>query len=116
MSTQIEALRKLGLDEKEIADVLECDKQINKGAKLFELNDEQKAVEKKSRQTGSRTVYNFTKRERKANSEKAGLVETLISAITEQGATNLEVANAEREFTFLFNDTKYKIVLSAPRT
>ena len=38
---QVRAMRVLGMTDEEIADVLECDKRIDKGEKLFELTAEQ---------------------------------------------------------------------------
>ena len=37
MDEQIKAMQNLGMTDEEIADVLECDKRIDKGEKLFEL-------------------------------------------------------------------------------
>lgn len=117
MSRQFENLIKLGLSEAEAQEVLEADKRIDKGEKLFELSADQKKAEKQARQADrAPTVYKFDKRERKADEVKAGLIELLTEVIKEQPACNsLEVLNAEREFTFLWMNKKYKVVLSAPR-
>lgn len=115
---QIVAMRQLGFTDEEIADVLESDRRIDRGEKLFELTADQKQAEKKMRQADRKpTVYNFSKRERKADNVKAGLIELLTEVIKEQPACNsLEVINAEREFVFFWMGIKYKVVLSAPRT
>ena len=105
-------MRQLGMTEQEIADVMECDKQIDKGAKLFELNDEQKQVAKKMSGTGTKTVYQFQKRERKADNDKREILGLLLNRLDEY---NPQVVNPEREFLFTYNEKKYKIVLSAPR-
>ena len=117
-NNQIIAMRKLGMSEEEITDILEADKRIDKGEKLFELSADQKQAEKKMRQADRKlTVYNFSKRERKADNTKAGLIELLTEVIKEQPACNsLEVINTEREFVFFWMGIKYKVVLSAPRT
>ena len=115
----IENMRKLGWTEEEIADVIECDKKIDKGEKLFELSVEQKEVEKKMKNTGSKapTAYKFQKRERKADEIKQGLIELLAEVLKEQPMCNsLEITNPEREFLFMWSGKKYKIVLSAPRS
>ena len=114
MDKQIQAMRKLGMTEQEIADVMECDKQIDKGAKLFELNDEQKQVAKKMSGTGTKTVYQFQKRERKADNDKREIIQTLDDALCDL-VDDVEVVNPEREILFTYNEKKYKIVLSAPR-
>lgn len=112
---QIEAMKRLGMSETEIADVLESDKRIDKGEKLFELTAEQKQAEKKAKGTGTRTVYNFQKRERKADNDKREIIQTLDDALCDL-VDNVEVTNPEREILFTYNEKKYKIVLSAPRS
>ena len=115
MDKQIEAMRKLGMSEAEIQQVLADDKRIDQGEKLFELTDEQKKVERKSKNVDTKTVYTFQKRERKADEDKATLINTLFSAVLPICDT-YEVTNAEREFLFTYNGKKYKVVLSAPRS
>ena len=112
---QIEAMKRLGMSEAEIADVLESDKRIDKGEKLFELTAEQKQAEKKAKGTGTRTVYNFQKRERKADNDKREIIQCLDDALCCL-VDDVEVTNPEREILFIYNDKKYKVVLSAPRS
>ena len=52
MSKQVEALRKLGLTDAEIEQVLADDKRIDKGEKLFELTTEQEKASKQARKAG----------------------------------------------------------------
>ena len=119
--TQIEALRKLGLSEDEIADVIATDKEIDKGAKLFELAPELQAGAKKARQADRTDTPK--PRERKPNDDRRFLIDALVWAMTtdiEQAgdnvlATDVEIVNPEREFLFTYNGIKYKVVLSAPR-
>ena len=119
--TQIEALRKLGLSEDEIADVIATDKEIDRGAKLFELAPELQAGAKKARQADRTDTPK--PRERKLNEDRRFLIDALVWAMTtdiEQAgdnvlATDVEIINPEREFLFTYNGIKYKVVLSAPR-
>lgn len=108
----------LGLSEAEALELQEDDKRIDRGEKLFELPDELKAGAKKARQAERKpTAYKFTKRERKTDDVKHGLIELLSTVIKEQPAcTYIDVSNPEREFTFMWNGRKFKIVLSAPRS
>ena len=46
-SPQVQALRKIGATDEEIADVLACDKAIDRGADLFPLDPELEAGAKK---------------------------------------------------------------------
>lgn len=116
MKNQIEAMKKIGMSDAEIANVLESDKRIDKGEKLFELTAEQKQAEKKAKGTGTRTVYNFQKRERKADNDKHEIIETLCKGLCAELVDDIEIINPEREIIFTYNDKKYKIVLSAPRS
>ena len=119
--TQIEALRKLGLSEDEIADVIATDKEIDRGAKLFELAPELQAGAKKARQADRTDTPK--PRERKLKEYRRCLIDALVWAMTtdiEQAgdnvlATDVEIVNPEREFLFTYNGIKYKVVLSAPR-
>ena len=117
MNEQIEAMRKLGMSEEEIADVLESDKRIDKGEKLFELDPELEKGAKKARQADRKpTAYNFQKRERKADTGKRDLISALVGAVAPLADGEVEVTNIEREFVFTVDGRKYKVVLSAPRS
>lgn len=113
---QIEAMKKLGMTDKEIADVLECDKKIDKGEKLFELSPELEKGAKKARQAErAPTVYKFNTRERKADNEKQELINIIQEALNGK-CEKMEIVNKERELVFFYNNKKYKVVLSAPRS
>lgn len=117
MIQQVEAMRKLGMSEEEIADVLESDKRIDKGEKLFELDPELEKGAKKARQADRKpTAYNFQKRERKADTGKRDLISALVGAVAPLADGEIEVTNIEREFVFVVDGRKYKVVLSAPRS
>lgn len=110
------ALFALGLSEKEVADVLESDKRIDKGEKLFELPEELEEGAKKARNAGNCKGYTKpTNREKKVDEDKRFLIETLELALS-PFAENVEIANPEREMAFTHNGKKYKIVLSCPRS
>ena len=107
----------LGITREEAIQLIEDDRRIDKGEKLFELTAEQKQASKKARQADRKpTIYKFdtSKRQRPANEAKRLLIETLKQAVEGIGAT-AEVTNIEREIILMFEDVKYKIVLSAPR-
>ena len=116
MEKRVNAMKKLGFSDSEIKDVLEADARIDKGEKLFELTDEQKKAEKKARGTKTKapTVYNLQKRERKADSDKREIIQCIDDALCCL-VDDVEVINPEREISFLYNDKRYKVVLSAPR-
>ena len=111
-------MKNLELTYEEALEVLESDKAIDKGEKLFELTEEQKKASKQATITTKTKVDAYGKksvREKKVNNEKIDLINILQNALAEGGAVDLQTANAEREFTFTFNNTKYKIVMSVPR-
>jgi DNA-binding transcriptional MerR regulator len=125
MNEQIRAMKALGFTDEEIKDVVECDKRIDRGEKLFELSEDQKKTEKKMRQA-DRAVNAYGKkvqRERKADDDKRFLIDTFVWALTTDiehsgdnvYAENVNIINPEREVEFTYNGKKYKIVLSAPR-
>ena len=110
----------LKISRDEAIQLIEDDKRIDKGEKLFSLTPEQEKASKKARSAGRKpktTVYKFdtTKRKKPENKNKSDLISVITGALTEHGAENLELLNPEREFTFTMDGTKYKIVLSLPR-
>lgn len=116
MEKRVNAMKKLGFSDSEIKDVLEADARIDKGEKLFELTEEQKKAEKKARGTKTKapTVYKLDKRERKADNDKRTLIKILMDAVKAVADVVIET-NPEREFEFLYNEKRYKIVMSVPR-
>lgn len=113
-------LRKLGLTDEEAKEVISADKAIDKGEKLFELTEEQKQVEKKYKNTHTRTVktaYGQTQtKERKTDPDKRTLIDALAEKLENYAdGGKVNITNAEREIELMFHDRKFKIVLSAPR-
>ena len=113
-------LRKMGLTDEEAKEVISADKAIDKGEKLFELTEEQKQVEKKYKNTHTRTVktaYGQTQtKERKTDTDKRMLIDALVEKLENYAdGGKVNITNAEREIELVFHDRKFKIVLSAPR-
>lgn len=110
----------LGISREEAEQLVADDEAIDKGAKLFELTAEQEKASKKARATGTKTTAptkTATKRERKADNDKAMLIDEIKQAIEGlECVEGVEVTNAEREMLFHCNGRKFKIVLSAPRS
>lgn len=125
MSNQIENLvRVLGVSVDEAKEIVEADHRIDKGENPFPLSPEQEKASKKARSVAkSPTAYNFTKRERKADEDKRFLIDSIVWLLTEEEscgdhihATEIDVINPEREVEFVYNNRKFKIVLSCPRS
>ena len=119
MNAEVQKIMKaLGLTEQEAKEMLEADRKIDKGEKLFELTPEQERASKKARSTGTKkpTVYNFdtAKKKRKECPDKQHLVNLLAEALGAE-CQNIEVTNKERELTFEFNGIGYRLTLAVPR-
>lgn len=110
----------LGITREEAEQLVADDEAIDKGAKLFELSAEQEKASKKARTVGTKAstaTKTTTKRERKADNDKAMLIDEIKQAIEGlECVEGVEVTNAEREMLFYCNGRKFKIVLSAPRS
>lgn len=113
---QLEALLKLGLTEAEAKEVLEADRKIDKGEKMsFDLTKEQEKATRNLRQADRKPfVPKLEKRERKPNEAKREIIQVLDEALTDL-VDDVTVTNVERQIDFIYNDVKYRIVLSAPR-
>lgn len=112
---QVLALQKIGCTEEEIADVLKCDKEIDRGAKLFELDKELEPGAKKARRADRTDTPKKAVRERKEDTDKQTLINALTASL-ECLCDDIEIVNPEREFLFTFGGRKFKVVLSAPRS
>jgi hypothetical protein len=113
----------LNISREEAIELIKEDEKIDKMTSATEINSdmssEQVKASKVARQADrKKTVFNFdtSKREKKTNPDKRNLIENLRASVEAVGATDIDVTNIEREMTFKFNNVKYKIVLSAPRS
>lgn len=110
-------MKSLDISRDEALEIIADDEQIDKGVKLFEQSAEQKKASKKYTKV-SKAVNAYGKkveRVRKADNDKRELINILAESL---GQLEIEhtVDNIEREINLLYNDRKFKIVLSAPRT
>lgn len=116
MEQQIQKLMKsLNISREEAIELMEEDKRIDRGEKLFELDPELEKGAKKARQA-ERKANTTAKREKKAKPEKAELCSAMMEGLGGLGITEFNVTNAEREFLFTHNGTKYKVTLACPRS
>ena len=120
-TSQVINLRKLGLTDAEIANVLATDKEIDQGVKHFELAEELKPGAKKARRADRTDTPKKAVRERKPNEDRQFLLRVLVKALENHDDEGFgtefqsEIINPEREFLFTYNGIKYKVVLSVPR-
>lgn len=113
----------LNISREEAIELIKEDEKIDKMTSTSEINSDMSVEQVKAAKTArqadrKKTVFNFdvSKREKKANPDKRILIENLRASVQAVGGTDIKVTNLEREMVFKFNNVKYKIVLSAPRS
>lgn len=114
---QVELLMKcLDITEQEAIQVLNDDKAIDKGEKLFEQTPEQKANSKKYTKVGIKTNKkpdNVTDKPKKIDKNKLDTFDLFVNFAKENGTVEIVKENAE--FTVLINEQKYRIKLTKAR-
>ena len=111
-------MNKLGLTREEAIELIQDDKEVDRMTRMTDiqsdLTEEQKKASKKAKNVSRGVSEKSTaKREKKVDNTKKMLIETLKNSL--EMATDFEVLNDEREFTFTVNGEKFKVVLSKPR-
>lgn len=109
-------MKNLEISREEAIELISDDEDIEKGvAKDFDLTAEQEKNARKARQVARGVSEKPIKRERKPDNTKRELIEILKTAVSAVDS-DLEVTNIEREIIFHYQNRKFKIVLSAPRS
>ena len=117
MEEKIQKLMKsLNISREEAIDLIEEDKRIDRGEKLYELDPELEKGAKRARQADRTKSDTPTKRERKPKPEKAEICSAMMEGLAELGVADFNITNPEREFLFTHNGTKYKVTLACPRS
>ena len=109
-------MKNLQITREEALELIETDKAIDKGEKLFDLDPELEKGAKKARQGDRKANSTPVKREKKAKPEKANICNAMMQGLETLGVEGFDVANSEREFSFTLNGTKYKVTLACPRS
>ena len=117
---QISACRKLGMTDKEIAEMYEDDADVDKGIEMpWDLSAEE---HKKAMKTANADEHKKptapVKRERKSNPTKAGIIAEIATFLTENSefaTENVQITNKERMIAFQIGDEKYEITLIQKR-
>lgn len=114
---QVELLMKcLDITEQEAIQVLNDDKAIDRGEKLFEQTPEQKANSKKYTKVGIKTNKkpdNMTDKPKKVDKNKLDTFDLFVNFAKENGTVEIVKENAE--FTVIINEQKYRIKLTKAR-
>ena len=109
-------MKNLGISREDAIRLIEDDKEIDRGAKMFELDPELEKGAKKARQAERKVNTTPIKREKKAKPEKAEICFAMMDGLKSLGVDEFTVNNPEREFVFTHNGTKYKVTLACPRS
>lgn len=116
------ALMRLGMSEKAALDVIDADHEIDRGIRQeFDLDEETEKMAKKYANATTKkkpTVYEFTKRERKANPTKASIISELakfLEEASENATEDVTITNKERQIAFTIGEEKYELTLVQKR-
>lgn len=114
-------MRVLEVSEKEAEEILAYDNAVDSGMKTqYDLTKEQEKETRKYRQADrKRTSYNFSKRERKPNATKGGLIQELYKFLCENSefsTENVAILNKERQIGFQIGENKFELTLVQKRT
>lgn len=113
-------MRVLEVSEKEAEEILAYDNAVDSGMKTqYDLTKEQEKETRKYRQADrKRTSYNFSKRERKPNATKGGLIQELYKFLCENSefsTKNVTITNKERQIAFQIGENKFELTLVQKR-
>ena len=109
-------MKSLSISREEAIELMEEDRRIDRGEKLYELDPELEKGAKKARQAERKVSTTPAKREKKAKPEKAEICSAMMDGLKELGVEEFTINNPEREFVFTHNGTKYKVTLACPRS
>ena len=119
---QLSAMRKCGMSEEEIAQVLADDKAIDKGERMsFDLSPEEEKKAKKYANVGERKKpmnLSSEPRKRKENPTKAGIIAEIAKFLaenSENACENVQITNKERQIAFQIGENSYEFTLVQKR-
>ena len=115
-------MRILGCTAEEADDIIATDKMIDQGKRTpYDLDPETEKIAKKfanSREKKKPIVYDFKKRERKANPTKGGIIAELAKFLEEKSefaTKSVEITNKERQIAFKIGDEAFELTLVQKR-
>ena len=126
-ASQIASMKKLGMTDAEIAQLIQDDAKIEKGEKMpFDLTDEQMKESKKyTKSTTKRKAppnYKLDnqegKRSRKENPTKGAIITEIAKFLeenSENACENVEITNKERQISFKIGENCYELTLVQKR-
>ena len=115
----VKYMRAFKCSREEAEQMVRDDDIIDKGGKCdweVELTPEQKKAQRAARRADRPVTAEKKTRTRAENPDKRAIVDGIRELVTDWDyVTDVVVTNVEREITFNYNGTAYKITLSAPR-
>lgn len=113
-------MRVLEVNEKEANEILAYDNAVDKGLKTqYDFTKEQEKETRKYRQADRKpTAYKFTKRERKPNATKGGLIQEFFEFLNEKSSFSTEnviILNKERQIGFKIGEDEFELTLVQKR-
>lgn len=119
---RIERYKALGLTPEQERELVEYDKAVENGEKTeYDLTPEQKKIAQKFAHAGTRkapTAFKFTKRERKPNATKGGIVAELAEFLEKNSQFSVEntvITNKERQISFSIGGENFELTLVQKR-
>ena len=113
-------MRIIEVNEHAADEILAYDKAVDQGKKTeYDLTSAQEKQTRKYRQADRKpTAWNFTKRERKPNATKSGLIQEFFEFLTEKSSfstENVVILNKERQISFQIGEDKFELTLVQKR-
>lgn len=114
-----ELVENLGCSIFEAEEILAADKTIDKGGRTdFDLSkeDEKKALKYANVKTKKKPMIpNLTKREKKPDPTKEGVIQAIFDFLVEKGYENVEITNKTKLISFKIADDSYEFNLIRKR-
>ena len=112
-----ELMAQLKCTKEEALEIIECDKAIDRGERVyFDLDPQAEKQAKKYANTGTRqTNGQKTERKRKENPTKATVIAELAQFLAENGYEMVEITNKERQIAFKVGENAYELTLVQKR-
>ena len=112
-----ELMAQLKCTKEEALEIIECDKAIDRGERVyFDLDPQAEKQAKKYANTGTRqTNGQKTERKRKENPTKATVIAEISEFLTEKGYEMVEITNKERQIAFKVGENAYELTLVQKR-
>ena len=101
----------------EAIEIIECDKAIDKGERVyFDLDKESEKQAKKWANVGEKTKKTERKAPvRKENTTKSGIIAEISEFLSEKGYEMVEITNKERQIAFNIGENDYELTLVQKR-